>query len=411
MDSLHHTHPVLACAQVVETALKDVGDVDPVFMRTEDKREALLRLTEVSGRLEELRLRVLASSRDVAEEVGARDAAAWLGHAARLDRGECRGDLQLAEALEKRCPGVAQGMRNGAVNRAQAEVIVRALRDLPEGVEPGIRALAEERLVAEAARFGPRQLRVLGRRILHVVAPEVADDEERKALEREEATAAAETWFSSRRRGDGTTDLRGRVADAVADRFLAYLEAHTSPRKSTPGHSAGDRRPYGRRLGDAFKAFLESVDPRRMPLHGGDATTVIVTVGLADLLSGLGVALVGDEPITAGEARRLACTASILPAVLGGESQVLDLGRARRLFTPAQRKAMAIRDRTCRAEGCDIPAAWCEAHHAGTPWATGGRTDLADGLLLCSFHHHRAHDRRYDQRRLPDGEVRFSRRT
>jgi hypothetical protein len=97
--------------------------------------------------------------------------------------------------------------------------------------------------------------------------------------------------------------------------------------------------------------------------------------------------------------------------VLGGRSEILDLGRARRLYSPAQRKAMALRDVTCRAEGCDIPAAWCEAHHATRPWTRGGRTDLADGVLLCSWHHHRAHDHRYDARLLPSGELRFHRRT
>jgi len=80
------------------------------------------------------------------------------------------------------------------------------------------------------------------------------------------------------------------------------------------------------------------------------------------------------------------------------------------LFSPAQRKAMAIRDRGCRTEGCEIPAAWCEAHHAEQPWSRGGRTDLAHGLLLCSIHHHRAHDQRYDGRRLPNGDMRFTRR-
>ena len=197
----------------------------------------------------------------------------------------------------------------------------------------------------------------------------------------------------------------------MADRLTTYLEAFTSPRRSGSEAPAQDRRPYGRRLGDAFAGFLESVDPRRLPLHGGDATTVFVTVDLATLASGVGTALVGDQPITAGQARRLACTASIIPSVLGGESEVLDLGRARRLFAPAQRRALALRDRRCRAEGCDVPAAWCEAHHARAPWVAGGRTDVDDGLLLCSWHHHRAHDHRYDQRRLPSGDVRFSRRT
>jgi hypothetical protein len=301
-------------------------------------------------------------------------------------------------------------LREGEVNRCQAEVIVAALEALPDDVDPEILAQAEERLVAEAARFGPRQLRVLGRRILDVLAPEVAEVHERRALEREEAHAAAVTALTSRRRGDGTTDLRIRVPDPVADRLFTYLEAYTSPRQAQ--HSAGgDRRPYDQKLGHAFAAFLESVDPERMPLHGGDATTLIVTIDYDRLRDGLGVALVGDTPITAGQARRLACTANLLPAVLGGASEVLDLGRTRRLFSPAQRKALAIRDRTCRAAGCDIPAAWCEAHHATQPWTRGGRTDLDDGLLLCSWHHHRAHDHRYGVGRASDRRLTFHRRT
>jgi len=146
-------------------------------------------------------------------------------------------------------------------------------------------------------------------------------------------------------------------------------------------------------------------------VHGGDATTVIVTVPLATLRDDLGSGELGpSEHLSAGEVRRLACTARIIPAVLGGRSEVLDLGRSSRLFKPAQRKAMIVRDRECRAEGCTIPAAWCEAHHAGKPWSRGGRTDLKDGLLLCSWHHHRAHDPTYVSSRLPEGDVRFSRR-
>jgi hypothetical protein len=130
------------------------------------------------------------------------------------------------------------------------------------------------------------------------------------------------------------------------------------------------------------------------------------------LRSGLGLAETSTgEVVTAAEARRLACTGGIVPVVLGGKSEVLELGRTRRLFSPAQRKAMAIRDRHCRAEGCDIPAAWCEAHHANKPWSQGGRTALAHGLRLSSFHHHPAHDPAWRPDRMPDGRIRFNRRT
>ncbi|WP_343907577.1 HNH endonuclease signature motif containing protein, partial [Nocardioides aquiterrae] len=332
----------------------------------------------------------------------------------RRDRGECRRRLRLGRALAQH-PAVGGALRSGDLNLAQAEVVVRAVDALPAEVNDQTRAAAEERLVTEAARFGPRQLRILGRRVLEVVAPQVAEDIEGRLLAQEEAHAADNVFVRVRRRGDGTTDLHIRTDHATADRFLTYLHAYTSPRRADDQpDSAGpveDRRPYDQRLGAAFAAFLEAIDPQRLPLHGGDATTVIITVGLDQLRNQLGVAHLADEPITAAHARRLACTASILPAVLDGKSTVLDLGRTRRLFSPAQRKALAIRYPVCAADGCDIPAPWCEAHHAGHPWATGGHTDLADGVLLCSFHHHRAHDTRHRTDRMPDGSVRFTRRT
>ena len=404
-------HPVLACIATVDAAVKDVADVNAAFMSVEDKKSALLGLSTVLDQVEELRLRVLASSDDVAAEGGDRDAAAWLAHRGRRDRGETRRSLLLADALDARWWGVARALREGAANLAQAEAIVRALDALPDDIDPEIKRRAEAQLVGEAAHFGPRSLQVLGRRVLAVVAPDVADEHERRMLEQEEAAAARGTFLRTRSRGDGSTDIHLRVSDIVANRLLTYLEAFTSPRRADGPAAPDDRRPYDQRLGHAFGAFLEAVDPSRLPLHGGDATTMLVTVDLDTLRRAIGAAFVGDSPISAQEARRLACTAQVVPVVLGGKSEILDLGRSRRLFSPAQRKAMAIRDVTCRGEGCDIPAAWCEAHHAGSPWSQGGRTDLTDGVLLCSFHHHRAHDHRYDMQHRPDGVLTFHRRT
>ena len=402
-------HPVLAAVAVVDGALRDVVDIDPMYMSVGDKGSALLALSSLIDRAEELRMRVLASADDLAAEEGARDAAAWLAHHARLDRAECRRRLRLAHSLEERATTMA-ALRSGEINVAQAEVIVRAIDDLPDEVDDAVRSDAEERLVEEAGRFGPRALRVLGRRVLDVVAPEVAEDLERRLLEKEEARAARRTFLTTRRNGDGTTDIRIRVADLVCDRLLTYLEAFTSPRREA-AVPADERQPHGQRLGAAFGSFLEAVDPARLPLHGGDATTLLVTVDLEVLRSGLGIAHAGDEPLSAAEARRLSCTANIIPAVLGGAGQVLDAGRARRLFSPVQRKALAATQPTCRAVGCDIPAAWCEAHHAARAWASGGLTNLADGVLLCPFHHHRAHDAHYEHERMSDGRVRFHRRT
>ena len=206
-------HPVLGCVAGVEAAVKDVADVNPAFMSTADKQAALLGLSGVIDRLEELRLRILATAEDVADQHGARDAAAWLAHAGRRDRGHTRRQLRLAQRLDRRWAGLAQAMRDGAVNLAQAEVIVAALDALPDDLDPDIAAKAEARLVTEAADFGPRALRILGRRILDIVAPEVAEAHERRLLDQEEAAAATNTFLRVRRRGDGTTDIHLRVAD------------------------------------------------------------------------------------------------------------------------------------------------------------------------------------------------------
>ena len=416
-----HRHPVLSCADAIEDALKDVGGVEPAFMATSDKAQALVRLTRLVDQVESLRMRVMATADDVAAEDGARSVAAWLAPRVNADHGPGAAAEHLAAALDGRCARVGGALVDGRISVAAARVVVRALDELPSEVEPELRERAEAHLVVEAERYTPQQLRRLGTKVLEVLAPDTYDDHERQRLEAALRRAEATTRLTLHDRGDGSVDLRARVPEATASRLRTYLEAFTSPRHDDAGGrraaslldgATGRRLPYDRVQGLAFCSLLEAVDPSRLPLHGGAATQVVVTMPLAELQAGVGVGLLADgTPMTAGDVRRLACGAGIVPAVLGGRSEVLDLGRSRRLFSAAQRKALALAHRECRADGCSVPATWCEAHHSRDPWSRGGRTDLADGTLLCAWHHRRAHDERYDLRRLPSGDLRFHRRT
>ncbi|MFC7492892.1 MULTISPECIES: HNH endonuclease signature motif containing protein [unclassified Nocardioides] len=412
------THPVLAAVASIDEALKAVADVNPTFMATADKAAALRELVTLETRLAELRLRILADAGDVAETTAAHTVAEWLATQTHLRREDASADLALAVAVERRWTVLGTALRDGEATLAQAQVIARALDQLPDDVPTGILARAEEVLVGHAADFGPRPLARLGARILDAIAPEIAEAAEARRLADLDAHAHAKTRLGLLRRGDGTTRISGLVPDATADRLLTYLQAYTNPRRE-PRPTGDDRLPYPRRLGQAFCQLLEALDPTRLPVHGGDATTVVVTISLEDLrkelatadLLGTGHVPGGDQPsrITAAEARRLACTAQIIPAVLGADSEVLDLGRSRRLFSPAQRRALLLRDQTCRAEDCSIPGTWCEAHHL-LDWAHGGHTDLHHARLLCSRHHHAVHDQRYQTELLPNGDVRFHRR-
>ncbi len=405
-------HPVLGCAGEVLAAIKSVRDVQPVFMSPADQQAAVIELGRAATALAELQLRVLAASGEAADQAGARDVGAWAAHLTHADFAPSRADARLASALDRSWQQVAAGMADGTVSVAHARVVVHALEALPDDLDPNIVAKAEGHLVELCHQFTPTEVRRLGRRILEVVAPDIVDAEEAKALEKEEQRARETCRLTLKPIGDGSTRLSGVLPDADATRLRTYLEAYTSPRKDD--HTVlgeEDRIPYRRKLGHAFCALLEHLNPAKLPQHGGDTTTVMVTIGLDALRHDLGTgAILGGEPLSATAIRRLACEANIIPVVLGGKGEILDLGRSRRLFSPAQRKAMRLRDQHCRAEGCSVPARWCEAHH-WIPWSKGGKTDLDDGVLGCSFHHHLLHDPRYTHEILPNGDIRFHRRT
>ncbi|GAA1438711.1 hypothetical protein GCM10009641_44590 [Mycobacterium cookii] len=139
--------------------------------------------------------------------------------------------------------------------------------------------------------------------------------------------------------------------------------------------------------------------------------TVVVTMTIEQLLAESATALLDDGTrMSAGQARRLACEAGIIPAVLDTKSQPLDLGRAARLFAKPQRIALGLRDGGCTARGCETSASGCHAHH-DDPWSRGGLTDLANGRLLCPRHHRLAHDATYAMTIHADNTVSFTRRT
>jgi hypothetical protein len=89
--------------------------------------------------------------------------------------------------------------------------------------------------------------------------------------------------------------------------------------------------------------------------------------------------------------RRIACDADIIPVVLDGRSVPLDVGRAKRLATAHQRRALESAHETCAIEACLVPYHHCSIHHIEY-WENGGSTDLNNMIPLCSKHHHKAHE-------------------
>jgi hypothetical protein len=398
---------------------------EPAFLTAEDKRVVLVELARQRTRLEALELKVLAAADrdDVGADSGATSTAAWLAHETLADRPEVAARVRLARALDEQHTQVSAGLAAGDHSVAHAAVMVRALDDLPGSLDTGLPtdlpadlvSVAEKTLVEEAHHLTPRQLRTVGKHLLEVVAPDVVDARDTDRLDRQDAAAFAAARLTMRANGDGTTTGWFRLPDLHAQILKTAIDALTAPRKRDPAEPdpvTGRTPDHATRSGQALCQILEHLPVDGYGEHGGLAATVVVTLDHDTLVTGLGAAgLVDGTEIGPGEARRLACGAGIIPAVLGGPSDVVDLGREARLFTRAQRVAMTLRDQGCRAEGCDRPPSWTEAHHLTKPWAEGGKTDLADGILLCGHHHRLAHHPDYDHRQLPNGDLRYHRRT
>ena len=91
-----------------------------------------------------------------------------------------------------------------------------------------------------------------------------------------------------------------------------------------------------------------------------------------------------------------------MPLLFDETGQALNVGREHRLFTTIQRIALAARDGGCRWIGCDRPPSWCEAHHVEHWHRDRGKTDVADGILLCRHHHLLLHNNNWTIERDPD---------
>jgi hypothetical protein len=326
-------------------------------------------------------------------------------------------DLHLATKLDERFTATRAALAAGTIDVTKASIVTAAVEaltaeydELPAGTE----GEAEAHMLELATQFDAAELRRLGKRLFEVVCPEAADAAEGRKLAEEEARARSLAHFSLRDNGDGTTDGRFKLPTMHAHLLKKALEALTSPRRLGEGRldpKTGKKLPHSTLLGHGLIELLEN-HLSELPTVNGSPFTLLVTIGVDAMESGVGVATLDTgHRISAGEARRLACKAGIIPMVLDADSVPLDLGREQRLFDRYQRIAINHRYKGCAAHNCDRPPAWVEFHHED-PWHRGGRTDARKGISLCPPHHHMAdHPESYDMTRLPNGKVRFARRT
>jgi hypothetical protein len=402
---------------VVADTLQDYDDIDWAGRPPQVQLAMLRSLERLWSVLDVVQLRVVAG----AERSGAARSDGWATTKDLVTavtggpRSSGRRTVALAQSLTTDPTETARRLGAGWISRVQAEVVVAAVERLPG--RPGLRDAAEMLLLDQAATRDATELAELGRHVQERLDPDGTDARDEQALEREERAAHHGRFLSVTEDGIGGVRVKGRGTVEDAAWLKGVLLPMAAPQTTEPGtcggdparpahgcgvadcaHDGRDPRDHGVRMWDALvEACRRLAGTDVPPSSHGSRPRVVVTVDHDALRQrvvgdGSGSAGLGDlgSRLSAGAVRRLACDAEVLPVVLGGRSEVLDVGRARRLVTPPIWQALVIRDRHCAFPGCARPPVACDAHHL-RHWADGGATALDNLVLLCRARHMTVH--------------------
>jgi hypothetical protein len=345
-------------------------------------------LDDLSRQVEANRVAILAEalSRGVVAQSDSPSVTSWViqwapslrsGGAAQLVSVAQASRLVRNAALTAAVLGGRVGVRNAAVVLAEMEKLRPRLCD--EALEA-----VWEGFIQIATDHGPREIRGLRDALIATYGKkeEFQDRQDRLKLG---------VSLSQPSDDDGMAVYRLRLDPEGAQVLEGILGPLSAPR---PTPDCPDLRSSDQRRGEALVQIC-----RRAAAAGGAAPTttkasVFVAINLQDLKnrSGAGTSLLTGQLLAPETIRRIACDASIIPVLLGTDSEVLDIGRARRLFPPGMLRAMWLRDKGCTIPGCGAPPMWADAHHI-VHWVDGGPTALTNAALLCGRHHTIAHQR------------------
>jgi len=387
-----------AAAELQEVNLWQVPDSDLL--------PTLACLDRAASMLAAVRLPVLVEvdSRGLVDDSGSTSAIGLLRHRLRWRPRTAAKEARLAAELPRLCPEAAAALAHGEISKDHAHVLVTVLRQVPPDTEPETWAWAVDTLLDAARKFDPADTARIGRHLLAGLDPDgkKPEDAERRARARREFT-----WS---RLDDGGVKVYGRLDPESAATLITALDPLAAPRPYSEVEGV-DPRSAAQRRADALVALAEhAMDRGELPIEGGERPHLALTAALETLTdaAATGGALLNQVgAISVATARRLACDARVVPIVMGGESQPLDVGRASRAVPPAIRRALVARDGGCAFPGCDRPPSWCQAHHI-VHWANGGSTSLNNLVMLCAHHHRRVHHDGWLVRVASDGLPEFA---
>ncbi|MDL9945609.1 DUF222 domain-containing protein [Gordonia sp. ABSL11-1] len=283
-------------------------------------------------------------------------------------------------------PTLAAHAADGVISGEHADAIVRGVEHIgkrsPEPIDDAQRLNHVTDLLGQHFS-GATPADILDR--ARTLGNLVADDTDGGVPAAEDRTI---NTLAKNKTTDGRLHVEADLDTEVGEKFQAAMEHYGAPRPEPDG--SPDARSTERRLADALETLLDIAAAGGHDVSIVPRTHVVLTIP-ADNPRDSSLEYMGS--ITPATMNRLACDPTITPLLVDGETVPLDVGRDKRLFTPAQRKALYIRDKCCIK--CGAPAERCHAHHI-THWSQGGDTCLENGCLLCPSCHADIHHNGWD---------------
>ena len=378
--------PALAPLDGLVESFDQLAREDPLDMPSSLLGEQIAGLFRLRSRLDaEITRRVAVFDRTQGfAAFDAHSTGSWLRGAVRISPNAASEQVRVARQLD-RLPEVGCAFAAGEVSLQHVQTITRVLEEAPAQV-------AEEAgpsLVQLAQRVDPNRLGAVTRHLRHTFAPE--------AVVRDEAHSRERRRLHLSESSDGVYYLDGVLDTETGAMLRTALDSLMGP------PARDDERTWPQRRHDALGDLVRrQLDSGELPQVGGQRPHLTLTASietLARMPGSKAADLDWGQPVSGEFLRRVACDSELTCILVDANGDPLSVGRTRRTFTPAQRRALVARDRGCVL--CGRPAVWCDSHHL-VHWVDGGETSVKNGALVCNRCHHKLHEGGYQLVRKPD---------
>jgi hypothetical protein len=274
---------------------------------------------------------------------------------------------------------------------------------------PSERDVDEKILLDAAHGLDPDAIRVLCHKTLEAACAEEEAQARRERLYGSRYLTLSETF-------DGMVRLDAMLPAELGAAVTAVIEPLAAKLGAEDDRSAPQRRADA--LGTLARAALGF--DTLLPEFNGEQPHINAVMAYDPLLDTLrpyadtpirddGGFTINGTTVSPHTARMLACDAKIIPVVMRGESEVLDIGRASRTWPTAIRKALQLEDKGCGWPGCKMPLWACRIHHLLWWHRDHGPTSKTGGVHLCDFHHWLVHNKPWKIWRNTAGRIQVAR--